>query len=82
MKFLHIADLHLGKVLNDVSFLEDQINILDQIVSIASDEKADAVLIAGDVYQKASPPGEAMAVFDSFITRLCDLNTNKNGLLA
>ena len=74
MKFLHIADLHLGKVLNDVSFLEDQINILDQIVSIASDEKADAVLIAGDVYQKASPPGEAMAVFDSFITRLCDLN--------
>ena len=64
MKFLHIADLHLGKTLNDVSFLEDQINALDQMGAIAHDEKADAVLIAGDVYQKASPPAEAMAVFE------------------
>lgn len=73
MKFLHIADLHLGKTLNDVSFLEDQINALDQMVAIAHDEKTDAVLIAGDVYQKASPSAEAMAVFDGFITRLCEL---------
>lgn len=74
MKFLHIADLHLGKTLNDVSFLEDQVNVLEQILSIAADEKADAVLIAGDVYQKASPTGEAMAVFDQFITRLSAMN--------
>ena len=70
MKFLHIADLHLGKTLNDVSFLEDQVYALNQIASIASEERVDAVLTAGDVYQKASPPSEAMAVFDQFITQL------------
>ncbi len=70
MKFLHIADLHLGKVLNDVSFLPDQQHVLDQVVAIARDERADAVLIAGDVYQKASPPSEAMALFDQFVSRL------------
>ena len=70
MKFLHLADLHLGKRLNDVSFLEDQVRLLCQVEEIARSEQADAVLIAGDVYQKASPQSEAMAVFDQFITRL------------
>lgn len=74
MKFLHIADLHLGKTLNDISFLEDQVYVLDQIASIASEEQVNAVLIAGDVYQKASPPSEAMAVFDHFITQLVSNN--------
>lgn len=74
MKLLHIADLHLGKTLNDVSFLEDQVYALDQIAGIAMQEQADAVLIAGDVYQKASPPSEAMAVFDRFITQLVSRN--------
>ncbi len=73
MKFLHIADLHLGKTLNDLSFLEDQENVLDQIVAIARNEAVDAVLIAGDIYQKASPSGEAMALFDRLITQLTDL---------
>lgn len=72
MKFVHTADLHLGKTLNDVSFLEDQVYALQQIAAIAREEKADAVLIAGDVYQKASPPSEAMAVFDRFITELAE----------
>ena len=72
MKFVHIADLHLGKTLNDVSFLEDQVYALARIAAIAREEKADAVLIAGDVYQKASPPSEAMAVFDRFITELAE----------
>ena len=72
MKFVHTADLHLGKTLNDVSFLEDQVYALAQISAIAREEKADAVLIAGDVYQKASPPSEAMAVFDRFITELAE----------
>ncbi|MFR5853495.1 MAG: metallophosphoesterase family protein [Lachnospiraceae bacterium] len=56
MKFLHLADLHLGKRLNDFSFLEDQVRLLCQVEEIARSERADAVLIAGDVYQKASPP--------------------------
>ncbi|MBP3941812.1 MAG: exonuclease SbcCD subunit D [Christensenellaceae bacterium] len=70
MKFIHIADLHLGKRLNDVSMLEDQAHILRQITEIAKEEKADAVLIAGDVYQKASPPAEAMSLFNEFLTEL------------
>lgn len=70
MKFLHIADLHLGKRLNGVSFLEDQISLLNQISALAAAERADAVVIAGDVYQKASPQSEAMAAFDAFVTRL------------
>lgn len=70
MKFLHIADLHLGKRLNGVSFLEDQIFLLNQISELAAAEHADAVVIAGDVYQKASPQSEAMAAFDAFVTRL------------
>lgn len=70
VKLLHIADLHLGKRLNGVSFLEDQISLLDQIANLARTEHADAVIIAGDVYQKASPQSEAMAAFDAFVTRL------------
>lgn len=73
MKFLHLADLHLGKRLNDFSFLEDQVRLLFQVEEIARSERADAVLIAGDVYQKASPQSEAMAAFDQFITRLKEM---------
>ena len=73
MRFLHIADLHLGKQMNDLSLLADQAYILDQIVSIAESEQADAVLIAGDVYQRSSPQAEAMALFDSFVSRLAQL---------
>lgn len=72
MKFIHIADLHLGKQMNDLSLLEDQALILDQILSIADEERADAVLIAGDVYQRSSPQAEAMALFDRFVSRLAE----------
>ena len=73
MRFLHIADLHLGKQMNDLSLLPDQKYILDQIASVAQDEQADAVLIAGDVYQRSSPQAEAMALFDSFVSQLARL---------
>lgn len=70
MKFLHIADLHLGKQMNDLLLLEDQEAILQQVLHIAVEEKVDAVLIAGDVYQRTSPQAEAMTLFDSFVSRL------------
>ena len=70
MRFLHIADLHLGRQMNEVSMLPDQEYVLDQIVSVADSEHADAMLIAGDVYQRSSPQPEAMALFDSFVSRL------------
>lgn len=70
MRFFHLADLHLGKVLNDVSFLEDQAYILNEILSLCDVHQPRAVLIAGDVYQRSSPQAEAVALFDSFLTRL------------
>lgn len=70
MKFIHIADLHLGKQLGDLSLLADQEAVLQQIADIADAEDADAVLIAGDVYQRATPQAEAMALFDQFVSRL------------
>lgn len=73
MKFLHISDLHLGKRLNEFPMLEDQKYILEQILSIAKTEQADAVLIAGDIYDKPVPPAEAVQVFDWFLTALADL---------
>ena len=72
MRFLHIADLHLGKQMNDLLLLDDQEAILDQIVHIAGEEQVDAVLIAGDVYQRTSPQAEAMALFDRFVSRLVE----------
>lgn len=70
MRFLHTADLHLGKQMNDLSLIDDQQFILDQIVQIAAEERVDAVLVAGDVYQRTSPQAEAMALFDGFVSRL------------
>jgi len=58
--------------MNDLSLLKDQEYILQQVVQIAAEEKADAVLIAGDVYQRSSPQAEAMALFDSFVSRLVE----------
>ena len=68
MRFLHIADLHLGKQMNDVSLLPDQEFILQQIVHTAESERIDAVLIAGDVYQRSSPQADAMELFDHFVS--------------
>ena len=70
MKFLHVADLHLGKVVNGFSMLFEQHHVLEQIVEYVDAEKPQAVLIAGDVYDKAVPPTEAVRLFDQFLTDL------------
>ena len=72
MRFLHIADLHIGKQMNDVSLLDDQEAVLEQVVHIANTEKIDCILIAGDVYQRSSPQAEAMALFDRFTSQLAN----------
>lgn len=56
MKLMHLSDLHLGKRVNEFSMLEDQQYILLEILGIAEREKPDAVIIAGDIYDKAVPP--------------------------
>ena len=76
MRLAHISDLHLGKRVNEFSMLEDQRYIVKQIESILEEEAADAVLIAGDVYDKPVPPGEAVRLFDSFLTALADRGTH------
>lgn len=72
MKFLHIADLHIGKVVNDFSMLEDQKFILEQIAGMAKANQVSMVVIAGDVYDRAIPPAEAVTLFDEFLTRLTE----------
>lgn len=70
MKLIHLSDLHIGKRVNEVSMAEDQEYILLQILQIIDEEKADAVLIAGDVYDKSVPSAEAVTLFDDFLCRL------------
>ena len=70
MKLIHLSDLHIGKRVHEVSMIEDQAAVLDQILQIAEEEQADAVLIAGDVYDKSVPSGEAVTLFDDFLCRL------------
>lgn len=67
MKLIHLSDLHLGKRVNEYSMLEDQAYILKKIVGIIDDETPDAVLIAGDVYDKSVPSAEAVQLFDDFL---------------
>ena len=55
MRFLHLSDLHLGKRVNEFSMLEDQAYILKEILNIIDEQKVEAVLIAGDVYDKVIP---------------------------
>lgn len=68
MKFLHTGDLHIGKTVNEFSMLEEQRNVLKQIKDIAVTEKADAVVIAGDVYDRPIPSTEAVELLDDFLT--------------
>lgn len=74
MKLLHLSDLHIGKRVNEVSMIEDQEYILTQIIHIIDEEKPDAVLIAGDVYDKSVPSAEAVTLFDDFLCRLAKRN--------
>ncbi|MDR1569654.1 MAG: exonuclease SbcCD subunit D [Oscillospiraceae bacterium] len=70
MKFIHLADLHLGKKLNEWNLIEDQKYILDQISSLCEQRGVDAVLICGDVYDKRVPPPDAVELLDAFLTNL------------
>lgn len=70
MKLIHLSDLHLGKRIYEFSMLEEQRLILRQILTVIDDEKPDAVLIAGDVYDKSVPSVEAVGLFDDFLVQL------------
>ncbi|MDO5026703.1 MAG: exonuclease SbcCD subunit D [Tissierellia bacterium] len=73
MKFLHLADLHLGKKVNGYNMIEDQTYAIGQILKLVEEQEVDLVLLAGDVYDHTVPSGEAMALFDDFLTALRSL---------
>lgn len=70
MKFFHLSDLHIGLKLMNHDLREDQEYILDRIIKEAHKEQPDAVVIAGDIYDKAVPSAEAVEVFDHFLEQL------------
>ncbi len=70
MKLLHTADLHLGKRLNEVSLLDDQAYMLEALRRMARQADASALVIAGDIYDKAVPPAEAVELFNDFVSSL------------
>ena len=75
MKLIHLSDLHLGKRVNEFSMLEDQKDILNKIIAVIEEEQPDAVLIAGDVYDKSVPSAEAVELFDEFLVQLANTKT-------
>lgn len=70
MKFLHLADLHIGKVVNGFSMLAEQRHAFDQILAYIETHSPQAVVIAGDVYDKSQPGAAAVALYDDFLTEL------------
>ena len=76
MKFIHTGDWHLGKIVNQVSMLEDQRYILEQFVALVAAEQPDAVFLSGDLYDRSIPPAEAVELMDKTLTALAgELNT-------
>lgn len=72
MKFFHLSDLHIGFKLWNQDLSEDQSYIFDQVIRAAGKEKPDAVVIAGDIYDKAVPSAESVEMFDRFISSLTE----------
>lgn len=75
MKLFHLSDLHIGKRVCERSLIEDQKNIINQIINQAEAQKPDAVMIAGDVYDRSVPSEEAVALFDDFLYGLSEIGT-------
>ena len=69
MRFLHTADWHLGRQFHNVSLLEDQAHVLDGLVALAREQRVDAVLLAGDVFDRAVPPADAVRLLDDVRNR-------------
>ena len=68
MKFFHLSDLHIGKQLHRYNLKEDQQVILKEVITYAKELRPDAIVIAGDIYDKSVPSAEAVNVFDEFLT--------------
>ncbi len=70
MKLIHLADLHIGKRVNEISMIEDQRYILKQVLECVVEEQPDGILVAGDIYDRMVPSVEAVQLLDTFLTEL------------
>jgi exonuclease SbcD len=70
MKFLHLSDLHIGKGVNGFSMLDEQRHVFRQVIGYLRSERPDALVVAGDVYDRAVPGVEAVRLFDDFLTEV------------
>ncbi|NHN29190.1 exonuclease SbcCD subunit D [Paenibacillus agricola] len=76
MKFIHTADWHLGKLVQGIYMTEDQKHVLQQLIDTVASERPDAVVIAGDLYDRAVPPTEAVELLDQLLEQIVvDLQT-------
>lgn len=73
MKIFHLSDLHIGKILNGYSLLENQQVVLNQIVQEAKKHRPDVILLCGDIYDRTVPAGEAYKLLDEFLVNLSDI---------
>lgn len=73
MKFFHLSDLNIGKQLHRYNLKEDQQVILKEVITYAKELRPDAIVIAGDIYDKSVPSAEAVNVFDEFLTDLSEI---------
>ena len=74
MRFLHLADLHIGKRVNGFSMIDDQKFVFEQVYNVIENEKIDGIIMAGDIYDKPVPSAEAVKLFDEMLTRLVSIN--------
>ncbi len=72
MKILHTADWHLGRIFHNIHLTDDQAHVLGQLVDLARDIRPDLIVVAGDVYDRAVPPQEAVALLDDVLSRLVE----------
>ena len=76
MKFIHTSDWHLGRQFHNVSLLDDQQAVLDQLIQYVEDNPVDAVVVAGDIYDRSVPPTIAIELLNKVVKRICgELNT-------
>src|SRR5690349_11817803 len=76
MRFIHTADWHLGRVFHQTHLTDDQAHVLDQLIDLIKQEKPDVLLVAGDIYDRAVPPPEAVELLDDVLSRIViDLQT-------
>jgi exonuclease SbcD len=71
MKFIHTSDWHIGRQFHNVSLLEDQRHVLDQLIAYIKQESVDAIVIAGDIYDRAIPPATAVELLDDVLVKIC-----------